>query len=52
VRQLQEQALRQLRKNMATFEKQRTLEEIEEERRIKERGQILKGILQQANIIQ
>ena len=52
VRQLQEQALRQLRKNMASFEKQRTLEEIDEERRIKERGQILKGILQQANIIQ
>ena len=52
VRQLQEQALRQLRKNMASFEKQRTLEEIDEEKRIKERGQILKGILQQANIIQ
>ena len=28
IRQLQEQALRQLRKNMATFEKQRTAEEI------------------------
>jgi RNA polymerase primary sigma factor len=51
VRQLQEQALRQLRKNMASFEKQRTAEEIEEERRIEERGKILKGILQQANII-
>lgn len=51
VRQLQEQALRQLRKNMATYEKQRTAEEIEEERRIKERGKILKGILQQAKII-
>ena len=51
VRQLQEQALRQLRKNMATFEKQRTAEEIEEERRIEERGKILKGILKQANII-
>ncbi len=51
VRQLQEQALRQLRKNMATFEKQRTAEEIKEEKRIKERGKILKGILQQANII-
>ena len=51
VRQLQEQALRQLRKNMATFEKQRTAEEIEEEKRIEERGKILKGILQQAKII-
>ena len=51
VRQLQEQALRQLRKNMATFEKQRTVEEIEEEKRIEERGKILKGILQQAKII-
>lgn len=51
VRQLQEQALRQLRKNMATFEKQRTAEEIEEEQRIEERGKILKGILQQAKII-
>jgi hypothetical protein len=51
VRQLQEQALRQLRKNMATFEKQRTAEEIEEEKRIEERGNILKGILQQAKII-
>ena len=52
VRQIQEQALRQLRKNMATFEKQRTLEEIEEEKRVEERNRILKGILQQANIIQ
>jgi RNA polymerase primary sigma factor len=51
VRQLQEQALRQLRKEMATFEKQRTAEEIKEEKRIEERGRILKGILQQANII-
>ncbi len=51
VRQLQEQSLRLLRKNMATFEKQRTAEEIEEERKIKERGKILKGILQQAKII-
>lgn len=51
VRQLQEQALRQLRKEMATFEKQRTSEEIKEEQRIEERGRILKGILQQANII-
>jgi RNA polymerase primary sigma factor len=52
VRQIQEQALRQLRKNMATFEKQRTTEEIEEEKRVEERNRILKGILQQANIIQ
>ena len=51
VRQLQEQSLRLLRKNMATFEKQRTAEEIEEERKIKERGKILKGLLQQAKII-
>jgi hypothetical protein len=36
---------------MATFEKQRTAEEIEEEKRIEERGNILKGILQQAKII-
>ena len=51
VRQIQEQALRQLRKNMATFEKQRTAEEIEEEKRVEERSRILKGILKQANII-
>jgi len=51
VRQIQEQALRQLRRNMATFEKQRTTEEIEEEKRVEERSRILKGILQQANII-
>jgi hypothetical protein len=36
---------------MATFEKQRTTEEIEEEKRVEERNRILKGILQQANII-
>lgn len=51
IRQLQEQALRQLRKNMATFEKQRTAEEIQEDRRIEERGKILNEILKQANII-
>ncbi len=51
IRQLQEQALRQLRKNMASFEKQRTTEEIEEERKIEERAKILKDILQKANII-
>ena len=33
IRQLQEQALRQLRKNMATYQKQRTAEEIEEEKK-------------------
>ena len=51
IRQLQEQALRQLRKSMATYEKQRTAEEIEEENRIREREKILQGILKQANII-
>ena len=50
VRQLQEQALRQLRKNMASMEKQRTAEEIKEEERIAERNKILKGILEQANL--
>ena len=50
VRQLQEQALRQLRKNMSSMEKQRTAEEIREEQRIAERNQILKGILEQANL--
>ncbi|MEK9633506.1 MAG: sigma-70 family RNA polymerase sigma factor [Opitutae bacterium] len=50
VRQLQEQALRQLRKNMSSMEKQRTAEEIREEQRIAERAQILKGILEQANL--
>ena len=51
IRQLQEQALRQLRKNMATFEKQRTREEIQEDNRIEERGRILKEILKQAKIV-
>ena len=51
IRQLQEQALRQLRKNMATFEKQRTAEEIKEDNRVKERGRILKEILKQAKIV-
>jgi RNA polymerase primary sigma factor len=51
IRQLQEQALRQLRKNMATFEKQRTAEEIQEDQRIEERGKILNEILKQAKII-
>ena len=48
VRQLQEQALRQLRKNMASMEKQRTSEEIKEENRIKERTKIIKAILGEA----
>ena len=51
IRQLQEQALRQLRKNMATFEKQRTAEEIQEDNRIEERGRILKEILKQSKIV-
>lgn len=50
VRQLQEQALRQLRKNMASMERQRSAEEIKEEARIAERSKILKGILEQANL--
>ena len=50
VRQLQEQALRQLRKNMASMEKQRSVDEIKEEERIAERNKILKGILEQANL--
>tara|TARA_B100000674_G_scaffold107906_1_gene79381 strand:+ start:1707 stop:2618 length:912 start_codon:yes stop_codon:yes gene_type:complete len=50
VRQLQEQALRQLRKNMASMERQRSAEEIKEEARIAERSKILRGILEQANL--
>ncbi len=50
VRQLQEQALRQLRKNMASMERQRSADEIKEEARIAERSKILKGILEQANL--
>ena len=49
VRQLQEQALRQLRKNMAKMERQRTAEEIKEEARIKERAKFLQGILEEAH---
>jgi len=45
VRQLQEQALRQLRKNMNKFEKQRTWEEIQEEKRIEERTKMLQDLL-------
>ena len=50
VRQLQEHALRELRKNMASMEKQRTAEEIKEDQRIAERSKILRGILEQANL--
>jgi RNA polymerase primary sigma factor len=50
VRQLQEHALRELRKNMANMEKQRTVEEIKEDQRIAERSEILRGILEQANL--
>ena len=49
VRQLQEQALRRLRKNMAKMEKQRTAEEIAEENRIKQRTKILQGIMKKAH---
>ena len=45
VRQLQEQAIRQLRKNMTKFEKQRTWEEIQEEKRIEERTKMLQDLL-------
>jgi hypothetical protein len=45
VRQLQEQAIRQLRKNMNKFEKQRTWEEIQEEKRIEERSKMLQDLL-------
>ena len=45
VRQLQEQAIRQLRKSMTKFEKQRTWEEIQEEKRIEERTKMLQNLL-------
>ncbi|MDG1173160.1 MAG: sigma factor-like helix-turn-helix DNA-binding protein, partial [Opitutales bacterium] len=46
VRQLQEQALRDLRKKMAKFEKQRTIEEeVELEKQQAERAKILKDLL-------
>ncbi len=45
VRQLQEQAIRQLRKSMTKFEKQRTWEEIQEEKRIEERAKMLQNLL-------
>ena len=45
VRQLQEQALRELRKNIAKYEKQRTLEEVAIERQQAERAKILRDLL-------
>jgi RNA polymerase primary sigma factor len=49
VRQLQEQSLRDLRKKMAKFEKQRTIEEVEHERQQAERAKILKDLLNKGN---
>ena len=48
VRQLQEQAIRQLRRNMNKFEKQRTWEEIQEQKRIEERSKILEELLKKS----
>ena len=45
VRQLQEQALRDLRKKMAKYEKQRTLEEVKVEKQQAEKAQLLKDLL-------
>ncbi|MEK9773375.1 MAG: sigma-70 family RNA polymerase sigma factor [Opitutae bacterium] len=45
VRQLQEQALRDLRTKMAKFEKQRTLEEVKLEKQQAEKAQLLKDLL-------
>ena len=45
VRQLQDQALRDLRKKMAKYEKQRTVEEIKQEEIIAERAKILQDLL-------
>ena len=50
VRQLQQQALRELRKSMAKMEKQRTLEEVRHDNIINERARMLKSILQKANL--
>ncbi len=49
VRQLQEHALRELRKSMAKLEKQRTAEEIKHEEMIQERAKILQGILKKTS---
>ena len=48
VRQLQEQAIRQLRRNMNKFEKQRTWEEIQEQKRVEERSRILEELLKKS----
>ena len=45
VRQLQDQALRDLRKKMAKYEKQRTVEEIKQDELIAERTKILQDLL-------
>jgi len=45
VRQLQEQALRDLRKKMAKYEKQRTLEEVKVEKQQAEKAKLLKDLL-------
>ena len=45
VRQLQGQALRDLRNKMAKYEKQRTLEEIKVEKQQEEKAQLLKDLL-------
>ena len=50
VRQLQQQALRALRKSMIKMQKQRTSEEVKHENVLNERAKILKGILAKANI--
>ena len=50
VRQLQEQAIRQLRRNMNKFEKQRTWEEIQEQKRVEERSKILEELLKKSTI--
>lgn len=48
VRQLQEQAIRQLRRNMNKFEKQRSWEEIQEQKRVEERSKILEELLKKS----
>ena len=45
VRQLQDQAIRDLRKKMSNFEKQRTLEDVKHEKMQAERAKILKDLL-------
>jgi len=51
VRQLQDQALRDLRKKMAKYEKQRTVEEIKQEELIAERTKILQDLLHKNNSV-